>query len=64
MTFTLLRHSTTDWPIINLLSKGSMAINNQATFKYIVSKFGELLSSNLGVYAIKTLNFCRDLSAI
>jgi len=23
-----------------------------------VSKFGELLSSNLGVYAVKTHNFC------
>jgi len=24
--YSLLRHSTTDWPIVNLLSKGSMAI--------------------------------------
>jgi len=31
---------------------------------YIVSKFGELTSSNLGVYAVKTRNFCRDASTI
>jgi len=27
-------------------------------------KFGELPSNNLGVYAVKTHNFCRDLAAI
>jgi len=30
--------------------------NNQAT----LSKFGELMSSNLGVFAVKTSNFCQD----
>jgi len=35
--------------------------NNQATS---FSKLGELLSSNLGVYAVKTRNFCRDSPAI
>jgi len=55
--YSLLRHSTTDWPMVNLLLKDAMAIN-------IVSKFCELLSSNLGVYAVKTSNFCRDASAI
>jgi len=33
--------------------------NNQA-----VSQFGELPSCNLGVYDVKTHNFCRDLPAI
>ena len=31
---------------------------------YIVYKFGELPSNNLGVYAVKTRNFRRDLAAI
>jgi len=29
-----------------------------------MSKFGELKSSNLGVYAVKTHNFCRHAPAI
>jgi len=29
-----------------------------------MSKFGKLLSSNLGVYAVKTRVFCRHASAI
>jgi len=33
-------------------------------YGYIVSKFGELSFSNLGVYAVKTRNFCRDSPAI
>jgi len=31
---------------------------------YIMSKFGELPSNNLGLFAVKTPNFCRDLPAI
>jgi len=46
--YSLLWRSTIDWPIVNLLSKGSVAI----TRLYIVYKFGELPSSNLGVYAV------------
>jgi len=50
-----------NWLIVNLLSKDSMAI-------IIVSKFGDLLSSNLGVYAVKTHNFssifARNLTTI
>ena len=57
--YSLLRHSTTDWPIVNLLSTGSVAI-----IRYIMSKFRELPSSNLGVYAVKTRNFCRDPPAL
>ena len=44
--YSLLRHSTTDWPIINPLSKGLMTI---IRLGYIVSKFGELPSNRLGV---------------
>jgi len=36
--------------------------SNPATV--IVYKFGELPSNNLGVYAVKTHNFCRDLAGI
>jgi len=45
---TLLWHLTTDWPIINPLSKGSMAIIGS-----IMYKAGEIPSNNLGVYALK-----------
>ena len=31
---------------------------------YFFSKFGQLPSSNLGVYAVKTCNFCRHAPAI
>jgi len=31
---------------------------------FIYDKFGELPSNNLGVYAVKTRNFCRDSPAI
>ena len=31
---------------------------------YFSSKFGQLPSSNLGVYAVKTCNFCRHAPAI
>ena len=44
--YSLLRRSTTDWPIINLLPKDSMAIIR----RHIV-QFGELPSNNLRVYA-------------
>jgi len=43
--YSLLRHSTTDWPIVNPLSRGSMACNNQATscshlnFRQVISSF-------------------------
>jgi len=57
--YSLLRHSITDWPIINPLSKGSMAI-----IRLHCAKFSELPSSNIGVYAVKTCNFCRDSPAI
>ena len=40
----LLRHSTTDWPIVNSLSEGSMAI-----IRLHHVQFGELQSSNLRV---------------
>jgi len=36
--------------------------NNQATS--CTNLHGELMSSNLGVYAVKTRNFCRDSPAI
>ena len=52
--YCLLRHSTTDWPIVNLLSACSMAI------RYIMSKFGELLSSNSEFYAVKRAIFARS----
>ena len=57
--YSLLRHSTTDWPIISPFSKGSMAI-----IRLHCAKFSELPSSNIGVYAVKTCNFCRDSPAI
>ena len=46
--FVFLRHSTTDWPIVNRLSKYLAAI-----IGLHISKFGEFTSSNLGGYAVK-----------
>jgi len=52
-TFFLTSRLTMDWPIVNSIWK---------EFKwqysgYIMSKFRELLSNNLGVYTVKTRNF-------
>jgi len=46
-----------DWPIVNLLFKWQCSC-------YIVYKFGELASNILGVFAVKTRNFCRNLPTI
>jgi len=32
--------------------------------RYIMYKFGELPSNNLGVYGVKMHKFCRDLDTI
>jgi len=40
------------------------ALDVQMMDLYLFSKFGEIPSSNLGVYAVKTRNFCRHAPAI
>jgi len=57
--YSLLWHSTMDWPIVNALSKVSMAI-----IRLYRIQIWWTPSSILGVYAVKTRNFCRDSPAI
>jgi len=40
------------------------ALDVQMMDLYLFSQFGEIPSSNLGVYAVKTRNFCRHVPAI
>jgi len=54
-------------PILFVSAFDNGLADRKSTFKsssgYIVFKFGELPSNNLGVYAVKTCNFCRDSPA-
>jgi len=56
--YSLLRHLTMDWPIINLLSTGSMATVGLHCVQFPTLKL------QVGVLAVKTRNFCRDLPAV
>ena len=58
--YSLLQLSTRDWPIINPLSQDSMC-NSQVTSCPNLVNFRSVI---LGVYAVKTRNFCRDSPTI
>jgi len=63
-----VRRHRQEWPILIALAFNNGLADHEAAFRGLnrlhCVEIGELLSNNLGVYAVKTCNFCRDLAAI